>query len=148
MAGVFSFLIWHFSKHYAPFMQTISKFRPNATRDSATSQRVFVTMAFQARVASVFIAYYVSRAGLSQPRDNVTAKLLERIPAYREMCALRSASWYDEMRTNTKVTLNLTLYLSTINLNYIPLVYLQERVYIIQSNFAEIVACECSVCIN
>lgn len=40
----------------------------------------------------VFIVRYASRAGLSQPRDNVTAKLRERTPACREMCALRSAS--------------------------------------------------------
>lgn len=33
------------------------------------------------------------------------------------------------MRMNIKVMLNLTLYLNTINLNYIPLVYLQGRVY-------------------
>jgi len=52
----------------------------------------FVTMAFQARAASVFIVHYANRTGLSQPLDNVTAKLREWMPACREMCTLRSAS--------------------------------------------------------
>lgn len=49
---------------------------------------------------------------------------------------------------NTKVVLNLTLCLSAINLNFISLVYLHERIYIIQIDCGEIVACECRICIN
>jgi len=88
----------------------------------------FVTMAFQARARRLFIVHYANRAGLSQPLDNVTAKLRKWMPACREMCALRSASEYaNEYKSHVEFNALLKYY--QFKLYSTCIIYLPGRVY-------------------